>query len=75
MEREVSEKENPDRVTYSFGMKINMGNYQSADFHVGLSTDVKEGETRDKAFARAKKYIDTRVEEEMNEIEKLRKDS
>jgi len=61
----------PDRVTYSFSMKVGLPNYSSADFHVGLSSDVKPEETREKAFARIKKFVDVQAEKELNEIHAL----
>jgi hypothetical protein len=60
-----------DRVTYSFGMKVGLPNYSSADFHVGFSSDVGPGETREKAFARIKKFVDAQAEKELNEIHDL----
>lgn len=54
-----------DRLSYTFGVKMNIGNYQSADFHVSYSSDVKSGETPDKAFSRIKKYVEQKVEEEV----------
>ena len=38
----------PDRISYAFGCKINMGNYESVDVHMSLSTDVKASETPEK---------------------------
>lgn len=61
-----------DRVTYSFSMKVGLPNYSSADFHIGLSSDVKEGETAEKAFARVKKWVESKLPGEMEEIETLR---
>lgn len=61
-----------DRVTYSFSMKIGLPDYSSADFHIGLSSDVKEGESSDKAFARVKKWVESKLEGEVDEIEKIR---
>ena len=54
-----------DRLSYSFGAKINIGNYQNVDFNVTYSSDIKSGETPDKAFARIKKYVEQKVEEEV----------
>jgi hypothetical protein len=63
--------DSPDRVTYSYSMKVGLPNYSSADFHVGLSSDVKPGETQEKAFARIKKFVDAQAEKELNEIHDL----
>jgi hypothetical protein len=54
-----------DRLSYSFGVKMNIGNYQSVDFHISYSSDVKEGETPDKALTRIKKYVEAKVEQEV----------
>jgi len=56
---------NPDRLTYTFGVKMNIGNYQNVDFNVSYSSDVKSGETTDKAYARIKKYVEQKIEEEV----------
>lgn len=53
-----------DRVSYSFGMKLSLpAKYESADFHVSLSSDVSPDETLDQAFNRVKaevmKYADS----------------
>jgi hypothetical protein len=63
--------DSPDRITYSYGMKIGLPNYSSADFHVSMSSDVKPDETKDKAFARIKKFVDAQAEKELNEINDL----
>ena len=62
-----------DRVNYSYGMKVNMGNYESADFHVSLSTDVKEGETPKQALARAIKFVEAEAEVKFDELVEIRK--
>ena len=62
----------PDRISYSFGMKINMGNYESVDVHMSLSTDVAEGETQEKALKRAQKFVESKVEEKHEEFIRAR---
>jgi hypothetical protein len=59
-----------DRLSYSFGMKVNMGNYQSADFHINFSSDVAEGETPSAAFARIVKFVEKESEKKLNELGK-----
>jgi hypothetical protein len=59
-----------DRISYGFSMKVNMGNYQSADFHVSLSSDVAEGETPSAAFARIVKFVEKESEKKLNELGK-----
>lgn len=62
----------PDKVNYSYGMKINMGNYESADFHISLTTDVKEGETLKQAYERAVKFVEREAEVKFNELIEIR---
>lgn len=64
---------NPDRVSYSFGMKVNMGNYESADFHVSYSTDLKKGETAKDALARAITFVENESEVKLDELRILKK--
>ena len=51
----------PDRISYSEGVKVNIGDYESRDVHISISTDVKEGETPKKAIQRAKKEVQGRL--------------
>jgi hypothetical protein len=59
-----------DRVSYSFGAKINIGNYQSIDFHVSYSSDVKDDEKADSAYGRVKKYVESKAELEIEKIQR-----
>jgi hypothetical protein len=61
-----------DKVNYSYGMKVNMGNYESADFHISLTTDVKEGETPKQAYERAVKFVEKEAEVKFNELVEIR---
>jgi len=61
-----------DRVSYSFGMKINIGNYQSVDFHLSYSTDVKDGETREDAMERATEFVQAKADKEYEKYESLK---
>jgi len=51
----------PDRVTYSEAVKINIGDYESRDVHISFSSEIKEGETFQKAVSRTK----VRVQKEL----------
>jgi len=53
-----------DRVSYSFGLKLNIGNYQSLDFHLSYSTDRREDETAEEAYERCRMFVETKSEEE-----------
>ena len=57
----------PDRLNYSMGMKLTMGNYQSIDFHFSYSSDVKPGESLEKASKRVIKYVEDQIEEKFDE--------
>lgn len=49
----------PDRVSFSFGMKLQTEvKYESADFHVSLTSDVKSNETPEQAFNRVKAEVE-----------------
>jgi len=52
------ERGQPDRVNYSFGMKIPLGDYKMADFHVNFSSDVKDGETWEQALQRVQVFVE-----------------
>jgi len=49
--------EQRDRVMYSEGLKINIGDYESYDLHLSYSTDVSQTETKEQALQRAVKFI------------------
>ena len=51
----------PDRVTYSESIKVNIGDYESRDFFVSVSSDVQEGETVKDAIIRVKKQVQPQV--------------
>jgi hypothetical protein len=57
-----------DRLSYSFGMKINLGNYESADFHISYSTDVREGEGQHEALARAIKFVEEEADKKYEQV-------
>ena len=46
-----------DRVMYSEGLKINIGDYESYDFHLSYSTDVSKTETPKSAMKRAVNFV------------------
>lgn len=52
------ENRTPNRVSYSFGMKLSIpGKYESSDFHVSLTTDQEGTETVSEAFNRAQQEV------------------
>lgn len=42
----------PDRISISIGRKINLGNYESYDFHVSYSSDRVDDEDNDALYQR-----------------------
>lgn len=58
---DLSIEESLDRITYSESIKVNIGDYESRDFFVSLSTDVQKGETVEDAILRAKKIVQPQV--------------
>lgn len=64
-----------DRISYAFGMKINCGNYESADFHISFSSDVQSEETPHEAFKRIQKFVETAAEEKLEELTAMKKET
>jgi len=50
-----------DRITYSQSIRINIGDYESNDIFVSMSTDIQKGETPDIAYKRIKKFVDKKI--------------
>lgn len=53
---------NPDRLSFSFGAKINMGNYESQDYHISMSSDLRQGETRMECIDRLAEFVLSRAD-------------
>jgi len=58
----------PDRVSYSFNVKIGLPKFSSVGFDVGMESDVREGETTEKAFRRVKRFVEDLAGKETDEI-------
>lgn len=59
----------PNRVSYSFGMKLSLpAKYESADFHVSLTSDLNPGESAQQAFDRIKEEVLTYATASYNRI-------
>ena len=62
----VTSKQEPirqlDRVNFSFGMKVNTGNYESVDIHMSLSRDVEIGQTPEEVITNLQDIIVPEVE-------------
>lgn len=67
-QRPILASSTPDRVSYSFSRKINLGNYESMEIRESYSTDVMEGETREQALARAAAFVERTVEARLGKI-------
>jgi hypothetical protein len=46
-----------DRISYSEGVKVQIGDYESRDVHISYSTNVKNKEKVSDALKRAKKTV------------------
>lgn len=60
-----------DRVNFSFGMKVNLGNYESADFHMSLSSDVRDDESPEQALERVKEFVENESEKKFDELREI----
>jgi len=54
-------KKTQDRISYSEGVKVNIGDYESRDIYYSYSTDVRKDEKPKDAFVRAKKTVQNRL--------------
>ncbi len=54
----------PDRVSVSIGRKINLGNYESYDFHVSYSSDLEHSESIDAGYQRVTRQVQKFVDQE-----------
>lgn len=46
-----------DRISLSIGRKINLGNFESYDFHVSFSSDIDPGEGKREAYKRVRRQV------------------
>ncbi len=53
----MSKEKTPDRITFSESVKVNIGDYESRDVFMALSTDVADDESVSDAILRAKKAV------------------
>lgn len=63
----------PDRVSFSFGAKVSIAQYESADFHMTYSSDVKANETPAQAFKRVSKFVEEESEKKLDEVRSIAK--
>lgn len=65
--------ETPNRISYSFGMKVNLGNYESADFHISLSSDVEPHESLKQAMGRIQAFVEEECDKKFTELKVVKK--
>ena len=58
----------PDRINYSFGMKVSLGNYQSASFLISYTSDVKDTETKEDTLKRIIKFVESEADKKRGEL-------
>lgn len=61
---------NPDRVWFTYGLTVNLGNYNSVKFDAGMASDVRPGETPQQAIDRCRKVADAEIERENQRLKK-----
>lgn len=59
-----------DRVWFSSGLKLNLGDYQSASVDCGMTTDVRQGETPSTAVTRCRTFVEMELEKQSLRIRK-----
>lgn len=59
-----------DRISYSFGMKLTTVQYESANFNITYTSDVKSEEELEEAFKRVRAFVHEKAEEEHDGIRK-----
>ena len=58
----TSTNEHGNRVWYSMGVTINLGNFESARLDVGAAMDVSPGEDPDIVFSRCVEFVKEHLE-------------
>lgn len=56
----------PTRVSVSLGYKMNIGNYESLDFHFSVSDSARPGETAGQAFERVYAFVEQKLLDKVN---------
>lgn len=64
----------PDRVTWSQSVRINIADYEHRDIHISYSTAVRDGELPEKAVARARKKVQSILHKQERKIRLQSKD-
>lgn len=64
-----------DRVWFTAGLTINMGDYNSARVDAGMATTVRKGETPEQAYERIREFVVVEVETQINDIRGMTSDT
>lgn len=54
-----------DKVRYSFGVTINIGNYENVKISIARETEVEDGETPAMALERLKEWVQEEADKEI----------
>lgn len=54
-------------------MKVNLGNYESADFHISLSSDVEPHESLKQAMGRIQAFVEEECDKKFTELKVVKK--
>lgn len=63
-----------DRINYSEGVKVAIGDYESRDVHISYSTNVKKKEKVSDAVKRAKKTVQSQLRVAEKKIREMAED-
>jgi len=55
------------KVNVALGYTINLGNFQSLRIDIGIEDSRRDGETVSEAFERIYSFVETKLEEKVNE--------
>ena len=58
----------PDRVNYTLGCKVNMGNYESVNLNISYSTDSRSNETIQETLERAITFVEHNIDKKREEL-------
>jgi hypothetical protein len=61
----------PDRIWFSCGLTLNLGNYESARVDAGMATDVRSGESLFDALLRCKDFVTHEIEGQSLDVRRV----
>jgi hypothetical protein len=62
-----------DRVSVTFGQKIQVTQYEPVNIEISYATDCKLGETPQQAALRAKAFVETQMKPEINKLMRVKR--